>query len=240
MTTLKDFLDQTNLDQTEAEILLAHILGKDRSFLHAFPETKLKPKELKEARHYFQRREKGEPLPYILGFKEFYGRNFYVDQNVFIPRHDTEEMVELVLKFARGKKLLVAEVGTGSGAISITLAKEAPHLQIIAGDISPQALRIAQKNSRLRGIEGKINFFESDLLTNTQEEIDLVVANLPYIPTTNWEKLPSEIKDFEPRLALDSGKSAMTLYEKLFTQAKKKKAKDIFYEVDGKITHQKL
>lgn len=235
VNTISNLSQLTPLPKIETEILLGTVLGKDRSFLNAFPETKLTEKEGKRFFDFVARRQNSEPLPYILGFKEFYGRPFAVNQNVLIPRPETEDLVEKVLEFSRDKKLTVVDVGTGSGAIGLTLKLQQPTLKVLATDISETALTIARKNSSLHKIFGQIKFMKTDLIADVQEQIDIIVCNLPYIPTTSWEKLPAEIRRFEPRLALDSGASKETLYQKLFFQAKDKLARSgkVFYELDG-------
>ncbi len=230
---ISELLKESSL---EKEILLAFILKKDRSFLSAFPETNLTTSELKSFTELWQRVGDNEPLAYLLGYKEFFGRNFLVNKNVLIPRPETEDLIEEVLKYSQDKVLTVVDVGTGSGAIAITLKLENPNLNVFATDISSTALSVAQKNAKLYGQTGKITFVEIDLLANFSDKADVIVANLPYIPTKNWQKLDTQIKDYEPRLALDSGVSKLVLYEKLFSQAKDvlKPGGVLFYEVDGR------
>ncbi|HSX58031.1 MAG TPA: peptide chain release factor N(5)-glutamine methyltransferase [Candidatus Saccharimonadales bacterium] len=222
---------------TEQQILLSFILKKDRSFLSAFPETNLTLQQLRSFKTLGNRLEKGEPLAYLLGYQEFYGRKFFVSKDVLIPRSDSEKLIDKVLKLTKNEKLTIVDVGTGSGCLGITLALEKPNLKIILTDIDPKALVVAKKNALLYHIEKRLKFVRSDLLESVNEPVDLIVANLPYIPTKNWEKLPTQIKDHEPKLALDSGERKTTFYERLFQQAKDKLAKPyrIVYEIDGDI-----
>lgn len=226
----------TPIPPIEIEILLAEVLNNDRSFLNSFPETTLTKKQEEKINNFVNRRLKNEPLPYILGYKEFYGRNFLVNKNVLIPRPETENLVEKVLKFSQGKRLSVADIGTGSGCIAVTLKLENPNLEITAIDLSEKALSVAKKNAALH--DTKIRFLKSDLLDVINQSFDVIVANLPYIPTNNWKNLPEEIKNYEPRLALDSGNNSKTFYEKLFTQTKGKLNSNglVVYELDGNIT----
>lgn len=235
--TIKEFLAKKELSLIEAEILLASVLGKDRSFISAFPETALDLSQLKKLQSYVQRRQQHEPLAYILGYREFYGRNFLVNKDVLIPRPETEDLVEKVLQYSQGRLLSVLDVGTGTGAIAITLKLEQPNLKVIASDIDQQTLRIAQKNAKLHGLEQKVEFVQSDLLEKIKEPVDVIATNLPYVPTEKWKRLPEEIRNFEPRRALDSGTSVMSLYDKLFAQAKSLLTTNgkIFYEVHGEI-----
>jgi len=237
---LKEVLKNSQLPLVETEILLAAVLNQDRSFINSFPETILTKLQEKDITGFITQRSFSEPIPYILGFKEFYGLKFLVNKSVLIPRPETEKLVEEILAYClkqKNQNLTVVDVGTGSGCIAITLAVKNPKLNIIATDISPQALEVATKNSRLHQVENRIKFIQSDLLEKVSSKLDIIAANLPYISTTNWEKLPKEIKNFEPKLALDSGKTTMLLYKKLFKQAAKKlnSAGAIFYEIDGDI-----
>ncbi len=234
ITTL---LKKSLLSPTETEIIISQALKKDRSYITAFPETELSKPQIKKLSRLLERRKTQEPIPYLLGFKEFFGLKFLVNKNVLIPRPETESLVERILKFTKGNKLSVVDVGTGSGCIAITLALKNPNLKITATDISSKALEVAIKNSKLHRVENRIIFLQSNLLENVTEKIDIIAANLPYIPNTSWKKLPTEIKSFEPKLALDSGKSSTSIYQQIFKQAVKKLNSKgvIFYELDGEI-----
>ncbi len=234
---IRDLLASKTISRLETEIILAEILKVDRSFLKAFSEKSLSSNTVKKFNNLLSRRGKGEPLPYLLGYKEFYGRKFLINENVLIPRPETENLVTDVLKFANNRNLSVVDVGTGSGVIGITLTLENPKLKVTLSDADGKALEVTRKNAKLFGVEGSVKIIQSDLLEKVAQGIDVIVANLPYIPTEKWQKLPKEIKKFEPRVALDSGKTKTILYEKLFIQAKQKlnKSGKIFFEVDGDI-----
>lgn len=236
MTIAKVFKN-SSLPLVETEILLAAALNKDRSFIKSFPETILSRTEKYKTIKFIDRRLKHEPISYILGFKEFYGLKFLVNENVLIPRPETENLVEQILKFSANRNLTIIDVGTGSGCIAIALAVKNPRLTIIATDISQQALKVAKKNAKFHQVENQVKFIQSDLLAKVSQKVDIIAANLPYIPTRNWTNLPVEIKNYEPRLALDSGKSSTNLYHKLFQQSLKqlKPNGTIFYEIDGDI-----
>lgn len=238
--TIGKAINSSKLPQTETEILLANILGKDRSFVNSFSETKLTRNQKDKFTQFTQRRLKSEPLAYILGYREFFGLNFLVNKHVLIPRAETENLVEAVLSYTKNSEredLKLIDVGTGSGAIAISVAVNNPSLSVIATDISPEALKVAVKNARLHQVHTKIKFLKSDLLENLKQKVDIIAANLPYIPTKKYNGLPEEIRLFEPKLALDSGESDSSLYQKLFLQAREKlKPKGvIFYEIDGDI-----
>lgn len=235
--TLSDLIKSSLLPKNESEILLSFVIGKDRSFLNAFPEFELKNLEVKKYEQFVKRRLRAEPIPYLLGFKEFFGLKFFVNKNVLIPRPETENLVEQILKKTKKRKLIVADVGTGSGCIAVSLATQNLNLKIVASDISERALEIARKNAKLNKVSGRIKFIKSNLLENFNENIDIIAANLPYIPFSSYQELPKEIKNFEPRIALNSGSDPMFYYKKLFKQAKNKLNKNgfIFYEIDGDI-----
>jgi release factor glutamine methyltransferase len=219
------------------EIVLCYLLKKDRSFLTAFSEKEIPENIFKRYRSLVQRLTFDEPLAYVLGFKEFCGLNFYLNKDVLIPRAETEDLVSSVLEFTKGKKLTVVDVGTGSGCIAISLKKSQNQLTVIATDIDERALKVAKKNARLHGLSDQIQFIKSDLLKNVRAKPDIIVANLPYITTKKWKKLSKNIKEFEPKIALDSGKSTLSIYKKLFLQASKILSRKavIFYEVNGKL-----
>jgi len=239
---VKDIFSQAILPNQEVEILLAHVLKKDRTFLRAFPETELTDEQQSRLDSLVKRREKGEPLAYILGYQEFYGRKFLVNKDVLIPRADTEILVQDVLEFTKGKKLAVVDVGCGSGCIAITLKLENPLLSVIATEISQPALAVAKKNAALHGTLEKIQFLHCSLIDKVDTKLDVIVANLPYITTKTWENLPTEIRDWEPKVALESGNTKTILYKDLFEKSREKlnPGGAIFYEIDGKVFEKKF
>jgi release factor glutamine methyltransferase len=238
--TISESLKQATIPLVEKEILLADLLQKDRSFLFAHPEFELSKKQTREFLSRLQRRENNEPIAYILGYQEFWGRKFFVNKDVLIPRADTEMLVQEVLEFTGNKHLTVVDVGTGSGCIAITLACESPNLKIIATELSQEALVVAKKNALLHQVTNRITFIHSSLLAGIEKKLDVIVANLPYITTRNLRRLPEEIRDWEPQVALHSrGNSKRNLYEKMFAQTSGKlnPGGRVFYEVDGRIYH---
>lgn len=198
---VSSWLRKTAISRLDAELILANSLGKDRVFLHAHPEFELSDDVIKRADADCARRKKHEPLAYILGYKDFYGRKFMVTSDVLIPRPETEAIINLA-KELKPQKIL--DVGTGSGCIAVTLKLELPDSDVVALDISPKALKIAEQNAVTLG--AKITFRESDLLEKVQSKYDLIIANLPYVDE-KWDWLSPELA-FEPEQALfakDSG-----------------------------------
>lgn len=169
-----------------------------------------------------------QPKAYQKGWVEFYKLRFKVTPDVLIPRPETELLVDCVLEWiktnytlnARRYTLTVLDLGTGSGAIAISLACNLRgfNVNIIASDISEKTLKIAKQNAKLNGVEKQITFIQSNLLSKITQQPDIIVTNLPYIPTTRIPYLDSSVKDFEPRVALDGGEDGFELYRKLFQQ----------------------
>lgn len=161
-----------------------------------------------------------KPLEYITGFADFYKRRFIVSQDILIPRIETEEIIKIVLDhYQPEKEYIIADVGTGSGCIGITLALELPNSKIYLSDISPKALKIASKNAH-KHLTSFPPIFLSNLLSDYPSDLlfDVIVANLPYIPTTRIPKLPKSVRNFEPKIALDGGPDGLKLINKLITQ----------------------
>ena len=206
--------------QLEAQLLLAHGLGQTRSWLLAHPETELEPALWTSIQGMAKRRAKGKPLPYILGHWEFFGLTFSIGPAVLIPRPETELLVETALAWL-GKhpnRRRAVDVGTGSGCIAVSLAKQVPDLCLTACDISAEALWIARANSRIHNVLDQINLVQADLLTSfVPHSFDLICANLPYIPTDTLYELP--IYSYEPGLALDGGPDGLDLIRRLLADA---------------------
>ncbi len=211
------------------DILLAAALGRDRAFLHAHPEYQLTPGELARFTEYMDRRLRGEPAQYILGRQEFYGRDFEVTPAVLIPRPETELLVEAALEKAGAMKLASApvrlvDVGTGSGCIAITLALELAArgqiAQVVATDISPAALAVAENNARRW--RAAVAFQSGDWLEawrGQAGQFDLIVSNPPYIPESELAGLQREVREHEPRVALMAGETGLENYARLLPAA---------------------
>ncbi len=182
-----------------------------------------------------QEKEENKPDQYKKGWVEFYKLRFHVNENTLIPRPETELLVDEVLKFSKENKVLnILDLGTGAGNIAVSIAKNLKDVNIIAADVSDKALKVAKQNAKLHGVLERIEFIESDLLDNINTLPDIIVTNLPYIPTPRIDYLDSSVKDFEPHVALDGGDDGFELYRKLFQQIKDKnfKPKLIIGEID--------
>ncbi len=233
MATLRDVLirgrqmltqgaqDSNRLD---TQVLLEHVLGIDRATLYAHPEREVTPEQERQFLALIERRIEGEPVAYLVGHEEFYGFEFLVDKRVLIPRPETEMLVETVLGLIRsrldaGQNPLVADIGTGSGAIPITLAVEEPRLPYVyAVDISEDALAVAQKNCQLHAVEERVRLLQGDLLIPLPEPVDIVTANLPYVGTDEADVMTRDVLDYEPHLALFSGPNGLDLLRRFFEQ----------------------
>lgn len=219
--TTRYFLDRgMQASRLEAEILLAHVLKKNRVYLYANYEEPVNQNERDTYREFIKRRTIGEPLAYIVGEKEFMSLAFKVSRDVLIPRPDTEILVETALSIAKTDKInKICDVGTGSGAIAISLAAYLPQAEIYAVDISPAALNIARENAARHNVT--VDFREGDLLEPFTNEVkfDMITANLPYITLAEVEDLETGVKDWEPRLALLAAGDGLDIYRRLAPQA---------------------
>lgn len=198
--------------------MLSHALNQPKSWVLAHGEYELEPVDLHTLQSSVDQLLQGVPLPYLLNQWEFYGRTFKVTPDVLIPRPETELLVELTI--ANAKKRInpsIVDVGTGSGAIAISLAAELPSAKMIALDLSWKALLIAQENARIHH-QNQISFVQSDLLSPFHTQFDLICANLPYIPSQTLDSLV--VVKSEPRLALDGGQSGLEVIRLLLEQAK--------------------
>ena len=183
----------------DIDVLLADVTGRSASWVFAHGEEVIET-EVFEA--LMERRLRREPLQYIRGKSEFYGREFFVDERVLIPRPDTEHLVEAAIARAPGGGR-VLDVGTGSGCVAISVERERPDLEVLAIDISVAALAVASRNARRH--RSRVRFAASDALDAIRGEVDLIVSNPPYIPAAEIEGLDIEVRDHEPRVALTSG-----------------------------------
>ncbi|MGD8456551.1 MAG: peptide chain release factor N(5)-glutamine methyltransferase [Anaerolineales bacterium] len=209
----------TDTPALDAQVLLSDITGKGKSHLLAHPEESLDEAQLVVLDAALKELENGIPLPYVLGEWEFYGLPFKLTQNVLIPRPETELLVETALSWLKShpSKRHVAEVGAGSGCISIALAVNCPRVVITATEISPIVLNVAEINACLHEVDDRVTFLQNNLLANLETPFDLILANLPYIPTDTLKGLPVYTK--EPTLALDGGPDGLDLIRELLAQA---------------------
>jgi release factor glutamine methyltransferase len=199
-----------------AEVLLAHALHRDRSWLYAHPEHELSEVEWIHYGRYLHERLNGKPTQYITRRQEFYGREFRVSADVLIPRPETELVAETAIELARGAARLL-DVGTGSGALAVTLRLEAG-VEAVATDISPAALGLARENARRLG--AAVEFVCCDVMKALRGgSVDLVVSNPPYVPVRQREGLQREVRDYEPHVALFAGESGFEIYERIVDDA---------------------
>lgn len=196
----------------DAEVLLAHALGCERFEIYTANTSKCQALTdiLPIFQNNIERRKRREPVAYILGYKEFWSLKLKVTPDVLVPRPETEKVVETALKMLQiepGTHCQILDLCTGSGCIAAALASELPHAQFVLTDISEKALAVAKEN--LKFAEGRITFLQSDLFKNVTGRFDLIVSNPPYIPSAELETLMPEVRDFEPRLALDGGRDGL-------------------------------
>lgn len=205
----------------DAQVLMMNVLACDRASLLANPDRTLSTEEEQAYHQNISRRERSEPVQYIVGTTEFYGLPLKVNRNVLIPRPETEHLVESLLsRVSKDEPLAIADVGTGSGAIAIALAFHLPQANLTALDISSDALRLAEINAALNGVADRVRSLQSDLLgAVTQERFDAVVSNPPYVAEEDRATLSSEVRDFEPATALFAGPCGLEFYQRLIPQA---------------------
>jgi protein-(glutamine-N5) methyltransferase, release factor-specific len=207
----------------EAELLLCHVLGICRTQLYTESERLLTSVEISHLGHLIQRRVLHEPAVYILGRCEFCGTDFYIDHRVFIPRPETELLVEKTIEFAchlssSRNQLTIADIGTGSGVIAISLALALPQTRIYATDISALALQVAKINCQRHKLDSRIELLQGNLVEPLSEPVDIVVANLPYITDCELRILSPEIINFEPMIALAGGEDGLDKIRDLLAQ----------------------
>ena len=208
----------------EAEVLLRHVLGTDRSEFLALvygADVGLTSDQSHQLQSLVSRRLLREPLAYIVGRREFYGLDLHVTDDVLIPRQETELLVDLALEhlaLSSALSPLIADVGTGSGALALAIATHCSTANVVATDISQGALEVARGNAIHLGLSDRIAFVHGDMLSPIQRPIDVVVANLPYIPSDEITDLAVEVQR-EPRLALDGGEDGLAPLRRLFVQA---------------------
>ena len=233
MTTIHQALEQGTRTLTQedpanatldAQVLLSHVMHIDRSTLYAYPERTLTPEQEQQFHTLIERRSQGEPVAYLTGHKEFYGLDFLVDQRVLIQRPETELLVETALNLCRQRleaahTPVLADIGTGSGIIPITIAVLEPRLPYLyATDISTAALDVAYLNCQRHHVEHRVRLLHGDLLAPLPEPIDILTANLPYVGTGEMDDLPPDVREYEPHLALFSGPQGLDLLARFFSE----------------------
>ena len=208
----------------DAQVLLAHLLGKERSWLFAHHDYSLSEAETVAYSDLVARRTAGEPIAYLIGRRDFYDLTFLVDPRVLIPRPETEFLVDAALDFLescteQGGMPIMADIGTGSGAIALTVAKHVPDARIHAIDVSEDALDVAQMNADRLGLRERVVFHQGDLLAPLPGRVHLIAANLPYVKHSDYIGLDVDVHDYEPRLALEAGDDGLDLIRRLLAAA---------------------
>jgi release factor glutamine methyltransferase len=224
-------LDEAGIEsgQLEAGMLMAHLMGCERTYLYLDRERVLSPQQIQDYFNMVKMRVQRTPIHYIIGYREFMGLKFYVNENVLIPRPDTEVLVEYVINYCKNVGdhfFKILDMGTGSGAIAVSLAKYIENCKVTAIDIDDQALLVAKKNGTAHGVGDRIEFIQGDLFYPLKDKEDnlkfhIMVSNPPYIPTADIEELEVQVKDYEPLKALDGGREGLDYYRRLAKEAPK-------------------
>jgi release factor glutamine methyltransferase len=210
----------------EARVLLGHITKLPPVQIYTQTEQTLSQEQERGLYELIERRLRREPTAYIVNRREFYGIDFYIDSRVLIPRPETELLVDTALEFSKNtcptSPPLIADIGTGCGAITISLALNLPHSKIYATDISLSALEVARLNCEHHKVTRQVTLLQGNLLEPVPEPVDLIVANLPYVRSSELENLSPEITGFEPRTAIDGGENGLKCIRQLLEQAGEK------------------
>jgi release factor glutamine methyltransferase len=215
-----EFLRSKHIEnpRLNAELMLCHLLGINRMDLYLQFDRPLTGEERERYKILLRRRESDEPLQYILEETEFMSLRFRVSPLVLIPRSETETLVEKAMELLQGRTgVRVLDIGTGSGNIAVSLAKYISHAEVVASDLTSDILSMAQENAELNGVSDRISWVQSDLTANAfpeevQPPFDVVVSNPPYISKAEWDDLPREIREFEPRKALCDEDDGLTFF----------------------------
>lgn len=220
----QDYFAQKGIDtpRLDAEVLLAHALKCNRVRLYTHFDQPLTAEEREAFRALVRRRAQREPVAYLCGHREFFSRDFVVGPDVLIPRPETEHLVEAALQWLGAQQLdapRILDVGTGSGALAVTLAAEFPNAQVTATDVSAAALQVAARNAAQHGVQGRIQWSHGDLLAPVEGSFDLIVSNPPYVPSGDKPGLSSDVRDYEPALALFAGADGLDIIRRLLPQA---------------------
>jgi release factor glutamine methyltransferase len=218
----QQYCQESETPVLDAQVLLSHHLEKSRSWVLAHPDEVVSPPLYEIIKQSAHRIKAGEPLPYVLGHWEFYGLDFIISPDVLIPRPETELLVERAISWLKlhPHQRKIVDVGTGSGCIGISIAKNVSDVNLVMTDISSKALVIARRNAGKHGLQVNATFKQTSLLEDLPGPFDLICANLPYIPTPRLENL--QVAYNEPRLALDGGEAGISLIVRLLEQAKGK------------------
>lgn len=220
---MENYIENPRLN---GELILAHSMGLCREGLYIHLKDDIRDEEREVFENLIKRRIQGEPLQYILGHQEFWSIDFKVDPRVLIPRPETEILVEegisIISHISSKKRPFVLDLGTGSGAIAISLAKEIKEIFLVATDISLDALLLAKENARYLSVLDRIKFINGDLfnpISSSANLFDLIISNPPYIIDQEINLLSKEVKDYEPRIAIDGGPDGLEFYRRIISQS---------------------
>ncbi|MDR1595414.1 MAG: peptide chain release factor N(5)-glutamine methyltransferase [Puniceicoccales bacterium] len=225
----------------DAQLLLSHVLGCNRSALYLRASDEVLPRQLLKFFDAVHMRRRRVPLQYVIGATEFYGVRLDIDKNVLIPRHETEELVDLLVQRLKSRKInSILDLGTGSGAIAIALAKNFPTADVLAIDLCPKVLAVARKNVAKNGV-GNVTFVRSNWFEQVVGTFDVIVANPPYLSFEEWDATQDEIKFFEPKLALVADNGGLNDIFKIMENAGKFLARDGILAIEtGSEQHEKI
>ncbi|MGG0455334.1 peptide chain release factor N(5)-glutamine methyltransferase [Bacillus mycoides] len=217
------FLQENGRDENAGEIVLCHVLKTNRTGMLMNMREKITAEQEKSFAEFIHKHVEGIPIQYMLGYEMFYGRSFFVNEEVLIPRPETEELIvgvlERIERHFGNEELHIADIGTGSGAISITLALENKNLHVYTVDIAQESIEVAKENAKTLGAD--VTFYHGDLLSpfyETGQKLDVVVSNPPYIPEEDWRGLSTVVKEHEPKRALVGGEDGLDFYRRFMEE----------------------
>lgn len=223
---IKYGIENINSDtpQLDAEVLLGHVLSKNRICLIINRNEEINDEKIKKYKEFVDRRKKGEPVAYIINSREFYSYDFYVEKGVLIPRPDTEILVEEVVKRTKSlKNPIIVDVGCGSGAISITLAKEIKDSKVYALDIMDTPIKVTSINAKKLEVDDRVEIIKSDVFSNLPDNlknnVDVIVSNPPYIRKEVIPTLMVDVREYEPFEALSGGEDGLVFYKRIAKEA---------------------
>ena len=206
--------------QLDSEILLCSLINKDKKYVILNPKEVLNLKKIKKFSHLIERRAKGEPIAYLINKKEFWNDEFFVNNDVLIPRPDTETIIEQVLKiYSKKSKAQILDIGTGSGCVILSIIKERPNFYGTGIDISKKSINVSKFNTKQLNLTNRVKFFHSSIDNFIIGKYDLIVSNPPYIELLNMKYLDKDIVNFEPKLALNGGCDGFSNIRKVINKA---------------------
>ena len=204
----------------DSELLLSKVISKDRGYIILNLKETVSKKYLYEFYHLIQRRKKGEPVAYLINYKDFWKQKYFVNNDVLIPRPDTEVLIEQTLQiFGKDKRLRILDIGTGSGCLVLSILKERKNFLGVGIDISQKALKVANFNAKLQHLKNRVKFYNSDIDKFFLGKYDLILSNPPYIKNFDIKYLDEDIAGYEPKVALDGGSDGLTKITKVINKA---------------------